>query len=199
MKKALMWGPAALIFAVIFYFNRESGVLIGTSLIFILSFITERDKIWAWIPALTISWLWVYAAKDIYSSYNVFKYSVYGVSIFPIAAWPTLLMVMYFLFLTRINGRNRWRKWLKFSITYSICIILFEYLGYNFAGVHLASGTVYAGWPILNIFHCPWWVQAAYFLNGIIFCGVIAFFSDRKLTWNYISEQVRQKFSTPAD
>ena len=63
MKKVLIWGSAALIFAVIFYFNRESGVLIGTSLIFILSFITERDKTWAWIPALIISWLWVYAAK----------------------------------------------------------------------------------------------------------------------------------------
>ncbi len=199
MKKVLTWGPAALIFAVIFYFNRETGVLIGTSLIFILSFITERDKIWAWIPALTISWLWVYAAKDIYSSYNVFKYSFYGVSLFPIAAWPTLLMLMYFLILVRINGRSRWSRWLKFSIIYSISIILFEYLGYNFAGVHLASGTVYAGWPILNIFHTPWWVQTAYFSNGIIFSGIIAFFSDRQLTWNYISQRVREKFYTAAD
>lgn len=199
MKKVLIWGPAALIFAVIFYFNREYGILIGTSLIFILSFITERDKIWAWIPALAISWPWVYAAKDIYSSYNVLKYSFYGVSLFPIAAWPTLLMVMYFLIFVRIKGRSRWSRWLKFSTIYSIGIIFFEYLGYNYAGVHLDFGTVYAGWPILNIFHCPWWVQTAYFSNGIIFSGIIAFFSDRQLTWNYISQQVREKFYTTAD
>ncbi len=188
-----------LISAGTFYFNRESGILLVASLIFILSFVTERDKIWAWVPALTISWLWVYAAKGIYSGYNIFQYSFYGVSLFPIAAWPTLLMALYFLVLTRISGSNRLLQWLKFSVSYSICIILIEYLGYNFAGVHLDSGTVYAGWPILNIFHCPWWMQAAYFLNGIIFCGIIAFFSDKKSTWNYIGNYLRQKLSAAAD
>ncbi len=195
MKKAFFWGPAALISAVIFYFNMELGVLMVPSMIFILSFVTERDKIWAWVPALAISWLWVYAAKEIYSGYNVFKYSFYGVSIFPIVAWPTMLMGMYFLVFVHINGRNRWYKWLKFTLIYSFFLILSEYLGYNFAGVRLTSGTGYAGWPVLNIFHCPWWMQAAYFLNGIVFSGIIAFFSDRKLTWNYISRHVRRKFS----
>ena len=194
MKKALFWGPASLISAVIFYFDMELGVLMVPSMIFILSFVTERDKIWAWIPALIISWLWIYAARDIYSGYNVFKYSFYGVALFPIVAWPSMLMGMYFLVFVRINGRSRWRNWLKFFISYSFFLILSEYLGYNFAGVQLTSGTVYAGWPVLNIFHCPWWMQAAYFLNGIVFCGIIAFFSDRKLTWSYISQQVRQKF-----
>jgi len=195
MSKALIWLSGGFICAVIFYFHTETGVLAFAAMIFVLSFITERDKIWAWIPAFFISWLWVFTARDLYGSYNVFKYSFYGITLFPIAAWPAMLMGMFFLIFAQIKGGNRRMKWLKYSLCYSGCLILAEYIGYNFAGVHLSSGSVYPGWPVLNIFHCPWWMQAGYFLNGIVFCGIIAFFSSRKITWESINQKIRTYFS----
>ena len=199
MKKILIWGLGWAVCAVLFFTNREIGVLTIPVMIFILSFVTERDKVWVWTPAFAVSWLWVFAARDVYSGYNVFAYSFYGVSVFPIVAWPSMLAGMHFLIFIRVKGRSRWGNFLKYFGCFSFFLILSEYIGYNVAGVQLSSGTAYPGWPILNIFHCPWWMQIGYFLNGFVFSGIIAFFSDRKDFWDYIKQLLRRKFSKAAD
>jgi len=190
LKKALIWGAAWAGGAVTFYFNREIGVLTVPAIIFTLSFVTERENVWVWIPAFILSWLWVFLARDSYSGYNSFTYSIFGVSVFPIVAWPSMLAGMHFLVFVRIKGKNRWYNFLKYFGCFSFFLILAEYIGYNIAGVKLSSGTAYPGWPVLNIFHCPWWMQVGYFLNGFVFSAIIAYFSDRKDSWNYVRQRV---------
>jgi len=63
-------------------------------------------------------------------------------------------------------------RWLVLSVIYSFGLILFEIIGYNVLGIHLDAGKAYPGWPVLKIFHCPWWMQLAYFMNGIAFMGI---------------------------
>ncbi len=174
MRNKLIWLAGTISFFIVFYFDKEVGMLYGCSLIVILGVILSRKKMWALLPAVLVSWIWVYIGRDVYSGYaDVFQYTVKGVSLFPIFAWPTILFLGYLAVYPYIKAGNWWSKWIKMSIIYCFGIILFEFFGYNFAGVQLDSGTAYAGWPILNIFHCPWWMQMAYFLNGIAFFGLV--------------------------
>ena len=89
-------------------------------------------------------------------------------------------MLVYFWFYPVMRARTWWGKWLRLSALYSVLLIVTEYAGYHLAGVHLAAGSGYPGWPLLDIFHCPWWMQASYFLNGILFCGVTAWVTERR-------------------
>lgn len=175
MIKRTIWLSGALSFFILFFINKEIGMLYGCSLIILFGSFMERDRMWVFFPALLVSWSWVYIGRGVYSGYSdVFRYSVWGISLFPIIAWPTILFLAYLGLYSRVKANSWWNKWLKLSVIYCIGIIFFEYWGYNIAGVRLDSGTAYPGWPILNIFHCPWWMQVAYFLNGIIFFGIVS-------------------------
>ncbi|MCD6579554.1 hypothetical protein J7L48_08750 [bacterium] len=160
--------------------DKEIGILIGLVLIVLISFITESDKIWAWIPAVIISWLWVFLIRNIYAAYGGLRYSIFGISLFPILAWPTLLMLGYFFFELFIKHESQFIRWLKMSFFWAIGLITVETVGYNVLGIHLGYGTQFQGWPILNCFHSPWWMQMGYFLNGFIFYGIVAFYLNKR-------------------
>ncbi|MCK5600065.1 hypothetical protein KAI78_10605 [bacterium] len=166
-------------FIVLWIFFREEAILYGLSCIFFFSLIFEKDKLWAWIPAFIISWVWVYLAREMYMGYSGFKYNIYGVSLFPILAWPTLLMLGYFVLFSAVKAKNQLFRWLKMCIVWAVGLIIIESVGYNLLGVHLSQGTQYAGWPILNCFHSPAWMQVSYFSVGFFFYGSIAYFEKR--------------------
>ena len=115
-----------------------------------------------------------------YSGYEVFKLSVFGVTLFPIIIWPSVLMLWYFINPPFKKTKKWYKKWMKFSVVYCIGIILFEFIGYNIFGVKLDAGQSYPGWPVLNIFHSPVWMQVAYFLIGITFAGVFSFYEHHR-------------------
>ena len=138
MIKKTIWLTGALSFFILFFINKEVGMLYGCSLIVLFSSVMERNRMWAFLPALLVSWIWVYIGRGLYSGYSdVFSYSFMGVSLFPIIAWPTILFLSYLGLYPRIKANSWWNKWLKMSVIYSVGIILFEYWGYNFAGVHV--------------------------------------------------------------
>ncbi|MCK5671788.1 MAG: hypothetical protein KAH95_00335 [Spirochaetales bacterium] len=174
MIKRAVWLTGVISFFILFFINKEIGMLYGCSLIVLFSSVMERNRIWAFLPAMLVSWIWIFIGRGLYTGYSdVFSYSFRGVSLFPILAWPIFLFLAYLGLYSRINANSWWTKWIKISVIYSVALIFVEYFGYNLAGIHLDYGTQYPGWPILNIFHGPWWMQVAYFLNGIIFFGFI--------------------------
>ncbi len=182
MTRGIVWAAGFLVFIMAFYLDREAGLFLGCALNVVLSWALVPRKMWIWIPAVVISWIWVVLARDLYAGYNVFRASFGGVTLFPALAWPNLLVLLYFWVYPLVPARSWWRKWLRLSLLYAGLLILLEYAGYHFAGVHLDAGRGYPGWPLLDIFHCPWWMQAAYFLNGIVFSGVAAWVTERRPT-----------------
>ncbi len=179
MSRKIIWAGGAAIFIAVFAIDRETGLFVGCALNLLFGLALAPEKTWAWAPAVAISWLWVGMAGDLYAGYNTFRVTILGVSLFPILAWPNMLMLLYFWAYPALAGRTWWGAWLRLSLLYSTLLILFEYAGYHFAGIHLDAGRSYRGWPVLDIFHCPWWMQVAYFLNGILFCGIICWGTAR--------------------
>lgn len=134
-----------------------------------------------WIPALIVTVIWIFLSGDEYRGYNVFRWHVYGIAIFPIIAWPTAFAFGY-AYLIPLFRSDRWYwRWLRLSLAYSLGIIVLEWAGYNLLGIHLDAGLQYKGWPILNIFHCPWWMQVAYFVNGIAYMGMVSWMDAHML------------------
>lgn len=178
MKNSLIWALSILIFIMSFLLNKEIGIYCGCLLTVIIGFLIYKDLFWAWLPAVTISWVWVFFMRDFYGGYSISMFTVMDVSIFPIVVWPLLLMLYLYIFNDRIKARNWKIKWLKLSLLCMACLIIIEYWAYNIAGIHLDAGKEYEGWPILNIFHCPWWMQIGYFFNIILFFGIVTFRSS---------------------
>jgi len=125
-----------------------------------------------WLPAVLISGIWILASGDMYSGYNTFKLTVLGVSLFPILAWPLFLVLGYAYVIPFIRIEPWYRRWLAISLIWCLSLIFFEWVGYHVLGIHLDHGRTYKGWPILDIFHSPVWMQLTYFGNGILYYGV---------------------------
>lgn len=127
-----------------------------------------------WIPASIVTAIWIIASGDVYKGYNVFRLTVFGIAAFPVIAWATTFAFAYAFLIPLFRQKLWYQRWLRLSVAYCLGLIVVEWAGYHLLGVHLDAGLKYGGWPILNIFHCPWWMQVAYFANGIAFMGMAA-------------------------
>ncbi len=117
MVKKIIWIVAIITFFITFSINKEIGMFYGCSIIVFLGFIFSKKRMWALIPALFVSWIWVYIGKDFYSGYaDVFRYSIWGVSLFPIFTWPAILFLGYLGVYPLIKINEFWTKWLAMAI-----------------------------------------------------------------------------------
>lgn len=180
MKKGIMWTLAACLFLVLLGLHREIGLIAGCTMILALSVDMDRDKLWAWPVAAAISWTYIFLNRHSYGGYNLYKITVLGISLLPILAWPSLLMLFYLWVCPLFRARNGWRLWAQLTGTLSVLMIAMEVLGYHLFGIHLDAGRECRGWPVLDIFHCPWWMTACYFWNGTVFCAFISLVTGRK-------------------
>jgi hypothetical protein len=168
------WVAGFLLFVVLFAVNPDYGIISAPIILIVLSLMMFPRKLWALVPAVIIGGSWVFLARDMYSGYNLFQLSFSGVTLFPLFAWVSGLYLFYLLLGPAVGKRTRKVSWFIQAGTYCFVIIIAEYIGYNILGIHLDAGTAYTGWPVLNIFHCPLWMQAGYFANGLIFTLVVS-------------------------
>ncbi len=171
--KKLLYVTYVLIGAIIFQYNKDAAIIFGCTGIIVTAYVINKEMFHTIIPALFVALFWIILSRDIYSGYNTFKLNIFGLSIFPLLAWPTGLFGFHLLTGDLFTADIWWKKWIKLSLIYSFGVIMFEFIGYNVFHVHLNSGNEYAGWPVLNIFHCAWWMQIAYFVNGILYLFII--------------------------
>lgn len=174
--KGLTWLAGFAIFLLLLKVNYDLAVITSAVMIAVFTCIYDRNKMWAWIPAIAIGVVFVYFVRDMYTSYNLFTLKLRGVTIFPAIAWTIMLMIWYLLVEPHVSHKVWWCKWLVNALLYCGGLIAFEYIGYNILGVRLGAGSAYNGWPFLNIFHAPWWMQTWYFFNGIAFIGIVVLF-----------------------
>jgi hypothetical protein len=167
------WITGFLLFATVFTVHKDLGIILGGLLVFALGMILARDRMWVWLPALAITWTWVFfIAQEYYTGYNSIHYQVFGVSILPIVTWPSILVLSAYHLLPIFSRGSWWRRWLSLSLLYVVGLILFEYIGYHILGIHLSRGKENSGWPKLDILHIPVWMQIGYLCNGIAFYGI---------------------------
>jgi hypothetical protein len=168
-----IWIIGFLLFATVFTAHKDLGILLGGLLVLGLGMALTRDRLWVWLPALAITWTWVFfIAREYYVGYNNIHYHLFGVSILPIVAWPSILVLSAYHLLPIFGRGSWWRRWLSLSLLYAIGLILFEYIGYHVLGVHLSRGKENLGWPGLDILHIPAWMQIGYLFIGITFYGI---------------------------
>ena len=167
------WIIGFLFFTIVFAVHKDLGVLLGGILVLALGMALARDRMWIWLPALAITWTWVFViARAYYTGYNTIHYQFFGVSILPIVAWPSILVLSAYHLLP-IFGQGSWRRnWLNLSLLYVVGLILIEYIGYHFFNIHLSRGKEIPGWPWLDIMHIPLWMQIGYVCNGVAFFGI---------------------------
>ncbi len=152
--------------------SYDAAIIFSAVCALAVGVIFRPNRLRGWIPAFAVTLIWIVASGNMYGGYNTFRLYVFGIALFPILAWPIGLMIGYYYALPRVIVSPWPLRWLVLSVIYSFGLILFEIIGYNVLGIHLDAGKAYPGWPVLKIFHCPWWMQLAYFMNGIAFMGI---------------------------
>ena len=175
MKKKTAYVLGFLLFFSMLFISLDYAFVFGLIALGIISLILERNKLWAWIPAIAVSGIWMAIAHHFYYGYDSLKLNVFGVALFPILAWPLGLMAG-FLMISPLLKMEVWhQRWIAMAVIYVIGLIALETIFYNLLGVKLHYGKSYPGWPLLNCFHIPRWMQLGYFLNGIIFYGITSY------------------------
>jgi hypothetical protein len=173
MMRKWSWVIGFFFFAAAFTADRDLGIILGGILVLAFGAALVRDRLWVWLPALAITWTWVFfVARDYYTGYNSIHYTLFGISILPIVAWPSILVLSAYHLLPAFAHSSWRRSWLNLSLLYLVGLILFEYIGYHLLGIRLIRGREYQGWRWLDILHIPVWMQIGYLFNGIAFYGI---------------------------
>jgi hypothetical protein len=178
-REAVAFGSGVVLSLCLFRLSYDAAFICAALVVLLLGLVWKRDRLRGWIPAIAITALWATFSYRQYMGYNQMKITLFDVSVFPFIAWPMGLEWAYMYLVPLFRIRNRLSRWLAMCAFHSVAIVLFEYLGYNVGGIHLDSGRDYPGWPVLNIFHCPWWMQLAYFLIGYAFMAVATLMDGR--------------------
>lgn len=157
----------------------DAAIVMAAVECIIVTALFRPRRLLGWIPAIVITASWIILSGNIYSGYNTFRLKLFGIAAFPVIAWSTTLAFAYAYLVPLFRQRYWPRRWLRLCAVYAVGIIAVEWFGYNLLGIHLEAGKAYNGWPVLNIFHCPWWMQVAYFVNGFAFMGCAAWMDRR--------------------
>jgi len=169
--------------------SYDAAIMFSAVCALAVGIVFRPHRLRGWIPAFIITLIWIAASGNMYAGYNTFHLYVFGIALFPILAWPVGLMLGYYYALPRIMLYPWQLRWIVLSVIYSVGLILFEIIGYHVLGIHLDAGKAYPGWPYLRIFHCPVWMQVAYFLNGIVFMGISSWMDRNDVVTERVAKQ----------
>jgi hypothetical protein len=120
------------------------------------------------ILSFLLSLLWNVIAADMYG-YNREFVVFLGINLYPLLSWAVGLFALCLIYdlISVKYPRTNAKIWLSI-ISYWIILVFFEYFFYNVLGIHNEATASYPGLPLCNCMHAPIWMQAAYFLMGVI-------------------------------
>jgi len=145
-------------------------------------FLISKSSIYGFLNILTassISIFWSFYAKNEYL-YNQNVSTFYGMSLYPIFAWASGLLIIQIIYLyvePNFVKNSYFKKFILFSILYSFLLITVETVAYHIFNVKNVHALKYDGLPICNCLHAPHWMQMSYFLIGPLFFSIT-------LLWN---------------
>lgn len=173
MNKLIKLVLAIILTLVAIYFLEPGIVLFAILAIYIFYLWQTKSKDYKMlINAFLVSVIWILIAYKMYQYNERIALKFLGIPLFPLVAWIISLMAFYYLSKAVLELFPKYfdkkHKKIIFSIFfYSSLMIIFESIGYNILGIHLASN--YPGLSICNCLHAPLWMQIGYFLNGYVF------------------------------
>ncbi|RME53990.1 hypothetical protein D6783_00220 [Candidatus Woesearchaeota archaeon] len=138
-------------------------------------FATKRTTLLSHLAlAFFLAVLWMIAAKDTYQ-YNKPFLTVFGINTFPLFAWTIGLLALYLIYSHiehRFHKEPLVAKLLIFLAIYWPLLIIGETIAYHVFNVRNLATAMYPGLPFCNCLHAPPWMQAGYFLLGLIFLAL---------------------------
>lgn len=84
--KGISWLAGLGVFFLLLKVDYDVAVITAALLILGFTLTFDRDKLWAWIPALGMAILFVFLVRDMYKSYNVFSLKIRGLMLFSVFA-----------------------------------------------------------------------------------------------------------------
>ena len=113
---------------------------------------------------------WMLISKDYYG-YNENFVTIAGINLFPLFAWASGLLAIYLIYshYEHIVKPTFLRRLGLFIAFYWPSLIVFDTIGYHLFNIVNIKAAAYKGLPICDCTHFPAWMQAAYFLIGIVF------------------------------
>lgn len=155
------------------YFFEPGIVLFFVLIGYVFYLWRTKNKDWkVLLNATAVGSIWFLLAFKMYQYNGKISLTIFGIPLFPLVAWILGLVAFYYLNQTVIKlfpkiFDKKYKKILFSLIFYSVLMVVFEGIGYNFLGIRLSSN--YPGLSICNCLHAPLWMQIAYFTNGYIF------------------------------
>lgn len=147
-------------------------IIIGGIALLLYLFTTRRNDIEKELYlAAIISLIWV-NISGLYT-YSDANYVFYGINLFAFVAWTTGLVIVKEYY-ENMKGKN---KFIRFTITYMIAMVVVEYIGYNFMGIKLASN--YPGIFGIEAMHMPLFGQMYYLIAGPVYVKICEYLKIR--------------------
>jgi hypothetical protein len=151
---------------------RPDIVLLVATLISVPYLLLTKRK--AYLPqfglAFLVALLWVFITRHSYG-YNHDFWVVGGITLFPLFAW-TLGVFWIRRISEQASDHLRLTKNQRlgaFITLYWPLMLSGEVVGYYLLGVQNPATAMYPGLPICHCLHNVWWIQAGYFLVGIVY------------------------------
>jgi len=160
-------------------FRPDLVVLVAYVFAFPYIFFSKRHKFFPYLVISSIvAIIWVFINRFNYA-YNQDFYVVFGLNLFPLAAWAIGLFASFMIyshFEHKIKKQHFLIKLLWFSVPFFIALALAETIGYNVFGIKDLAVAGYSALPICNCLHGPWWMKVAYFAMGPIYFTICKLF-----------------------
>jgi hypothetical protein len=123
------------------------------------------------IIAFAVALAWMLIANSKYS-YNQQFITVAGINLFPLFAWASGIWACYLLYAHyehRIKHPTFFKRIALYTAFYWPTLILADTLGYHAFNIKNLAAASYSGLPLCNCIHAAPWMQASYFIIGLVF------------------------------
>ena len=154
------------------FFRADYVVMVAYVFSLIHLAVTKRlSLLYHFILSSAMAVVLVYVIQDEYG-YNHDYATVFGLNTFSLFGWAAGLFAMYIIyshFEHVLKKPNTLKRFLLFTGMYWPILIVAETIGYYTFNIHNVATAAYAGLPLCQCMHAPWWMQLAYFSMGPLY------------------------------
>ncbi|MBA7661292.1 hypothetical protein ES703_69307 [subsurface metagenome] len=166
IKKFTYFSIPLIIIAIItaFFIDVKTVMIILFSLLLLKAYILYKEKIGQeLVVAFIIS---IAIASYYFYEYTTLNVMIGNLNLFPVISWTFGLVV-----LREIYERVKWKhKFIAITVLYIVVLVILEYIGYNFLGIHLSSN--FPGLWQINAMHSPLVLKIIYFAVGPLYLAI---------------------------
>ena len=153
-------------------FKPDLVVMAAFVLIILYLLLTERLSLfYHLLVAFAVALGWMLIAKNEYG-YNQQFLTIAGINLYPLFSWAAGMFALYLIyshFEHKLKKRTLGKQLGLFLLFYWPSLIAVETIAYHVFNIKNLAAAQYAGLPLCDCIHAPPWMQASYFVLGIVF------------------------------